>query len=219
MQILFHVWFWTQPTFFKMSSDMFDERNISVALRTGTLPVFSISQHANRSEKNWDSSSVIFTSSIISLFFFLSHTLTLTTEEIISQLQTKQFHSLAKCNEIFVIFYLFSLSIWCVRIIMYTSDIQLLFFPINSTPFFNHSSDAIENHNAQTPDSHTFYLHAQNVHIRCIDKYLINIIFPVFCSFFIWWCFYAIIISTCRFVNWWKLNTFHLFFYLCHTQM
>lgn len=60
-----------EPTFFRMSSDMFDDRNISVALRTGTLPVFSISQHANKSEKYRDSSSVMFTSSMFCTWKFV----------------------------------------------------------------------------------------------------------------------------------------------------
>lgn len=48
-----------------MSSGVLDDRNISVAFKTGTFPVFSISQHENKSKKYRASSSVIFTSSIV----------------------------------------------------------------------------------------------------------------------------------------------------------
>lgn len=130
------------PTFLRMSSDMFDERNISVALRTGTLPVFSISQHANRSEKYRDSSSVIFTSSMI----FALHN---------SRSNAPIIHSLGiyQCNFLYVCFYIifFSLivilisKIVCTRLMRFSTQHlsavhanTAIFYDILLTNFFTH---------------------------------------------------------------------------------
>lgn len=56
--------FRAQLTCLSTSFDKFAERNISVAFKIGTLPVFSTSQHRNKSPKYRDSVSVIVTSSM-----------------------------------------------------------------------------------------------------------------------------------------------------------